>query len=33
MKVQKKGVINLFYIPAVVLFLVFVIYPVVDCLD
>ena len=27
MKVQKKGVINLFYIPAVVLFLVFVIYP------
>lgn len=27
MKVQKKAAINLFYIPAIVLFLVFVIYP------
>ncbi|MFT4007933.1 MAG: sugar ABC transporter permease [Lacrimispora sp.] len=30
MKIQKKSAINLFYIPAVVLFLVFVIYPFVQ---
>ncbi|MDR7811973.1 carbohydrate ABC transporter permease [Lacrimispora sp.] len=30
MKIQKKSVINLFYIPAVILFLVFVIYPFIQ---
>ena len=30
MKIQKKSAINLFYIPAVILFLVFVIYPFVQ---
>ncbi|MDR1771762.1 MAG: sugar ABC transporter permease [Hungatella sp.] len=30
MKIQKKSAINLFYIPAVILFLVFVIYPFIQ---
>lgn len=30
MKIQKKSVINLFYIPAVILFLAFVIYPFIQ---